>query len=216
MRSVFVYGHDVRVMILSCLDVCDPSSLTKVVCGLCRRSACLFRRPRGAFVHSRSEAAFVCCMAEFVPAAEYVAELDAFLTGTGFKVEKLPGGVLGLIRGYLMSVDVGVSMSVMKDLTPELVLVLIGDAEEHLEVTVPPFAVRVAVQWWCQRAPEVTERERELERARVTAGLAGGTRECARTGADFRLCGRGRPERSGFGDGSTDPDRGVEAAGPVH
>ena len=114
-------------------------------------------------------------MEDFVPPDEYVEELDAFLTSTGFAVDKLPGGVAGLVRAYLMTVDVGLTVGVIKALTPDLVESLIHDAEEHLGRSVSRMAGRVAVQWWCSRERPLADRNRERdERDPAAAGQAAG------------------------------------------
>ena len=131
--------------------------------------------PRGVSVHSRIEAAFVCVMDDFTPSDEFVVELDAFLTSTGCAVAKLPGGVAGIVRAYLMNVDVGVSVDVIKALSPDLAGSLISDAEAHTGRTQAGLTVRIAIQWWCSREAARSDRDRDRdERGAAPAAGAGG------------------------------------------
>ena len=46
--------------------------------------------------------------AEYEASGEFMSEFDAFITGVGVDGSaKLPGGVAGVVRGYVLIVDVG-------------------------------------------------------------------------------------------------------------
>ena len=87
----------------------------------------------------------------------------------------MPGGVAGIVRAYLMNVDVGVSVDVIKALSPDLVGSLIEDAERHTGRTQAGLTVRIAIQWWCSREAARADRDRDRdERGAAPAAGAGG------------------------------------------